>query len=58
MAETKFVECEKLAGKREQVNDLMEFLTFLNKIGVQFGEHRNCIKNTPWLNRSRTGDQT
>ncbi|MFS1436213.1 MULTISPECIES: hypothetical protein [Vibrio] len=50
MAETKFVECEKLAEKREQVNDLMEFLTFLNKNGVQFGEHRNCINNTPWLN--------
>lgn len=50
MAEPRFVECEKLSEKREQVNDLMDFLTFLNKNGVQFGEHRDCVNNTPWLN--------
>lgn len=50
MAELKLTECEKLAENREQVNNLMQFLTFLNKNGVQFGEHRNCVNNTPWLN--------
>lgn len=50
MAELKLTECEKVAENREQVNNLMQFLTFLNKNDVQFGEHRNCVNNTPWLN--------
>ena len=45
----KYTECEKLAEKREEVNQLMEFLSFLNKNGVQLGEFHQG-DNNPWLN--------
>lgn len=50
MPDATYTECEKLSKKREQVNELMEFLVFLNKNGIQFGEFRDCTNNTPWLN--------
>ncbi|EGQ9284575.1 hypothetical protein F7U66_01710 [Vibrio parahaemolyticus] len=50
MAELNLTECEKLSENRKQVDELMEFLTFLNKNGVYFGEQRECTNNTPWLN--------
>ncbi|MCY9874519.1 hypothetical protein [Vibrio barjaei] len=54
-----YPECEKLTENRERVDDLMEFLLFLNKNGVQFGKHRDCINNTPYLdpiNLERSGE--
>jgi hypothetical protein len=49
MTKLKLTECEKLAEHREEVNNLMDFLKFLNKSGIQFGEFHKG-DNNPWLN--------
>ena len=48
MTELKLTECEKLAEHREEVNNLMEFLLFLNRSGIQFGKFHES-DNNPWL---------
>ena len=53
-----FAECEKLSGCRDQVDELMGFLKFLNKKGIYFGKVFSG-DNNPWLtpvNLEREGE--
>lgn len=38
-----YPECEKLSQNREKINDLMEFLGFINKQGLRFGEMKEHL---------------
>ncbi len=58
MTNTDYPECEKLTEHRSKINELLDFISFLNKNGIYFGKHHQS-DNNPWLdpvNLEREGE--